>query len=195
MTLAERVKHATGASPLNCYQCGRCAAGCPQNVAGEMDLSPTRIMHLLQLESAFAPEPDQARKYAEQALAADTCWLCAGCMACTTRCPQELDIAGTMDVLRQEGLRRGITSRSKRARDIQALHRAFLNNALKRGRIHEISMIISYKMRSGHLFQDAMLGPKMMRRGKLHVFGGHKSATDHVHRAIEELDRRQGGGK
>ena len=52
--LAELVSEGTGTSPRDCYQCGRCAAGCPQNVPGEMDISPTRIMHLLQLETAFA---------------------------------------------------------------------------------------------------------------------------------------------
>jgi len=53
-TLANLVHQRTGTRPLDCYQCGRCAAGCPQNVPGEMDISPTRIMRLLQLEAAFA---------------------------------------------------------------------------------------------------------------------------------------------
>ena len=115
-TLAALVENATGASPVKCYQCGRCAAGCPQNVPGEMDISPTRIMHLLQLESAFAEEPEKALNYATEALSAETCWLCAGCLACTTRCPQGVDIAGTMDLLRQEGLRRGVAATSRRQR-------------------------------------------------------------------------------
>ena len=119
-TLAERVRTVTGAEPGDCYQCGRCAAGCPQNVAGEMEVSPTRVMHLLQLEAAF---PEKAGQYARHALMAETPWLCAGCLACTTRCPQGVDVAGTMDVLRQEGLKRGTTATTRRVRDIQALHR------------------------------------------------------------------------
>ena len=52
--LASLVEKVAGTSPLHCYQCGRCAAGCPQNVPGEMDVSPTRVvLHLLQLEAAF----------------------------------------------------------------------------------------------------------------------------------------------
>ena len=187
--LAARVAEATGTSPLKCYQCGRCAAGCPQNVPGEMDLSPTRIMRLLQLESSFMHEPPQAAAYASKALASDTCWLCAGCQTCTTRCPQGVDVAGTMDVLRQEGLRRGVSAQSKRARDIQALHRVFLSGALARGRIHELSLVMKYKLRTGHLMQDAMLAPAMMRRGKLHLLPEKRQDTTRIRHAIEVLNQ------
>ncbi len=37
-----------------CYQCGKCAAGCP--VAFAMDTDPTRIMPLVQLGSFCQPE-------------------------------------------------------------------------------------------------------------------------------------------
>jgi heterodisulfide reductase subunit C len=183
-TLANLVHHQTGASPLDCYQCGRCAAGCPQNVAGEMDISPTRVMHLLQLEAAF---PEKAPEYARQALMAETPWLCAGCQACTTRCPQGVDIAGAMDVLRQEGLRRGATARTKRVRDIQALHRVFLTQVLRQGRIHELFLVIGYKLRTGHFFQDARLGPAMFARGKLHVVPEKSPDTRRVNTALERL--------
>jgi heterodisulfide reductase subunit B len=129
-------------------------------------------MRLLQLEAAFSQDPQQAAAFAEQALGADTPWLCAGCQACTTRCPQGLDIAGTMDVLRQEGLRQGKASRSKRARDIQALHKTFVQGATGRGRIHELGLVMLYKLRTGHFMQDARLGPAMMKKGKLHVLPG-----------------------
>jgi len=184
--LAERVGTVTGAKPLDCYQCGRCAAGCPQNVPGEMDVSPTRVMRLLQLEAAF---PEKAERYARQALTAETPWLCAGCLACTTRCPQGVDIAGTMDVLRQEGLKRGATASTRRVRDIQALHRAFLDGALGHGRIHELFLVIGYKLRTGHFLQDAALGPAMMARGKLHLLPGKAADTNRVKKAVERLKK------
>jgi len=183
------VTETTGVSPLECYQCGRCSAGCPQNIPGEMDISPTRIMHLLQLEAAFAEEPAQSAKYARQALTADTPWLCAGCMACTTRCPQGIDIAGTMDVLRQEGLRRGITSRRKVVRNIQALHRIFLDGALKRGRIHELSLVMLYKLRTGQFLQDAALAPSMFFKGKLHLLPGKSPDMTRVKTAKQLLNK------
>jgi heterodisulfide reductase subunit C len=188
-TLAASVLDVTGASPLDCYQCGRCAAGCPQNVPGEMDISPTRIMHLLQLETAFSEEPERAGQYAGQALMAETPWLCAGCQVCTTRCPQGVDIAGTMDVLRQEGLRRGTTALTRRVRNIQALHRVFLSGALRHGRIHELFLVIGYKFRTGQFFQDATLGPAMFAKGKLHVLPGKSPGTERVRRAIAKLKK------
>lgn len=192
-SLADLVAQITGVSPLKCYQCGRCAAGCPQNVPGEMDISPTRIMRLLQLERAFAGDA-AADGYARQALEAETPWLCAGCLACTTRCPQGVDIAGTMDVLRQEGLRRGATSTSKRVRDIQALHRTFLQQAIKRGRIHEMSMVVGYKLRTGHLLADAHLAPAMWWKGKLHMLPHGAVDTQRLRNAMESL-RKKGGAR
>jgi heterodisulfide reductase subunit B len=156
-----------------------------------MEISPTRIMRLLQLEAGFAGQNGAAARYAEQALSADTPWLCAGCLACTTRCPQGVDIAGTMDVLRQEGVRRGLASRSRRARDIQAMHRTFLGGVLRRGRLHELFLVIGYKLRTWHFFQDAALGPAMLKKGKLHVLPGHSPDTERVRNAIERLKRDQ----
>ena len=189
-TLAAIVARATGASPLDCYQCGRCAAGCPQNVPDEMDVSPTRIMHLLQLEAGFEGS-SQAEGFALRALSSDTPWLCAGCQACTTRCPQGVDIAGTMDVLCQEALRRGVASRSKRARDIQALCSAFVNATSNRGRLHELSLVMAYKLRTGHLIQDALLGPAMLKRGKMHILPGKAIDTQRVRRAAKRLREKE----
>jgi heterodisulfide reductase subunit C len=189
-SLAAVVSEQTKTSPLSCYQCGRCAAGCFQNVPGEMEVSPTRLMRLVQLEATFHGEP-AGEEYARRALTADTCWLCAGCMACTTRCPQGVDIAGTMDTLRQEGMKRGMTSRTKRARDIQALHKVFLGGALRRGRIHEFFLVLFYKMRTGHFFADATVAPTMLRKGKLHILPEPAHNTDRVRAAIETFRREE----
>jgi heterodisulfide reductase subunit B len=157
-----------------------------------MDVSPTRIMHLLQMQCALGEDSPAGEEYAKRAMEAQTPWLCAGCMACTTRCPQGVDIAGTMDVLRQEGLRRGTTSSARRVKDIQALHRTFLAKALKRGRIHEVGLVMGYKMRTGHLLADAHLAPKMWWKGKLHLLGGRKVDTARVKEAIQTLKQARG---
>lgn len=151
---------------------------------GEMEASPTRIMHWLQLEAAF---PEKAEEYGRRALRAETPWLCAGCQACTTRCPQGVNIAGAMDVLRLEGVRRGVSATTRRVRDIQALHRTFLAGALRRGRIHELSLVMGYKLRTGHYLQDAALGPGMMGRGKLHLLPGPAVNTSRVQQAIKKM--------
>lgn len=188
-TLADIIQKRTGVSPLDCYQCGRCAAGCFQNVAGEMDQSPTRILRLIQLEAAFAHEPDRAAEFANKSLSSDTCWLCAGCNACTTRCPQGVDIAGTMDALRQESVKRNLASKSKRAKDIQALHEVFLKSAVNHGRVHELFMVMGYKLKTGHLFADAMLGQSMFLKGKLAILPGKTPEHEAVKKTVEELKK------
>ncbi|MBI4862120.1 MAG: 4Fe-4S dicluster domain-containing protein [Candidatus Riflebacteria bacterium] len=190
-TVSSLVARATGTSPLACYQCGRCAAGCPQNVAGEMDLSPTQILRLLQLEIAFATDPSQAASLQRRALGADTPWLCAGCQACSSRCPQGVDVAGVMDVLRQESLRRGLYSGSPQARSAMALHKTFMEGVLRRGRIHELTLVALYKLRTMNLFEDALLGPAMFLKGKLHLLPPAGHDTTAVRRAVESLKRRR----
>ena len=46
-SLAGLVLRDTGESVARCYQCGKCAAGCP--LAVEMDLPPSQVLRLLQL--------------------------------------------------------------------------------------------------------------------------------------------------
>ncbi len=57
-----------------------------------------------------------------------------------------------------------------KARNIIAFHKSFLNSIRLTGRMFEIGMIIDYKRRSLRLFQDVLLAPKLLVRGKLHFF-------------------------
>jgi heterodisulfide reductase subunit C len=63
-----------GVNITDCYQCGKCSAGCP--VAFAMDKTPRQIIRLLQLG------------FLEEALKSRTIWLCATCQTCSTRCPR-----------------------------------------------------------------------------------------------------------
>jgi heterodisulfide reductase subunit C len=71
-----------------------CTSGCP--ISRFFDWQPNQIMRALQLGQE------------DIALHAQTPWLCASCQACTTHCPQGLDIAGIMDFLTREALERGV---------------------------------------------------------------------------------------
>jgi len=100
-----------------------------------------------------------------------------------------VDIAGAMDVLRQEGIKRGMTATTRRVGDIQALHRTFLQGAMRHGRIHELFLVLGYKLRTGHYLQDAALGPAMMAKGKLHLRPGPGADTRRVKNAVERLKK------
>lgn len=135
-----------------CYQCGRCSAGCP--VAPFMDILPMEMVRL----SAYGQEA--------LLLSCRTIWICASCQTCTTRCPNDIDIAAVSDLLRERVLSTGRTPSERR---VAAFHRSFLRSVRRWGRTYELGMLGAYKFRSGDLFGDLKLGAAMLRRGKLHL--------------------------
>ena len=139
-----------------CYQCGKCTAGCP--MAAYMDMSPNQVMRLVQIGDEAATEA---------LLGSSAIWACAGCLTCTQRCPRELDPAAVMDCLREMSYSQG--KASKLARKIVAFHKAFLKSVESRGRMNEFPLVRNYKIASLDLFSDVGLAPLMVVRGKLHL--------------------------
>ncbi|BCL63177.1 heterodisulfide reductase subunit C [Desulfomarina profundi] len=133
-----------------CFQCGRCSAGCP--VGEFFDLN---VMEVVRLASYGMEEP---------LLNCHTIWLCAACETCATRCPNDIEIAGLMDVIREIALRKGIKPAEPR---VPIFHKSFLKSISKWGRAYEIGMIGGYKLSSGDLFGDMKLGLNMFLKGKL----------------------------
>ncbi len=76
---------------LACYQCGNCSAGCP--MGPHMDILPNQIIRLSQLGMQ------------DQLLNSKAIWLCVSCLTCDSRCPKGVNIAGTIEALRQINLR------------------------------------------------------------------------------------------
>lgn len=152
-----------GADVTACYQCGRCSVGCP--VADFFDLKPLQVVRMC----CYGLE--------KQLLTSRTIWICASCETCTTRCPNGIDIAGMMDVLRARAIaakERGMEPR------MLALHKSFLNSIKHHGRVFEMGMIAGYKFRSGDLFSDLGMGFQMMKRGKIKFFPHRIKDTSEV---------------
>jgi len=153
-TLASKLRLHLGINLNHCYQCGKCAAGCP--VAEAMDMTSCRNLRLLQMDD---PALDA------RVMASEGIWLCLACETCSTRCPQEVEVAKVMDFVRTEALARGLAH--PRSKDILAFHRAFLDSIRTTGRLYEIGLVADYKLRSRHFLKDVALAPKMYLRGKL----------------------------
>jgi heterodisulfide reductase subunit B2 len=163
-TLKHQLEESTGNDYNCCYQCGKCTAGCPAGAF--MDNPPARIMRLIQAG------------YIEEAMQSEALWFCVGCMTCTARCPQNMDIAATMDSLRALALEKGLVSENKAKKLVNAFHISFLNNVRKHGRLEELSLVNSYKLRTRSFLQDAQSGVKMIMNGKikpLHALTGKGS--------------------
>lgn len=142
-----------------------------------MDLDPARLMRLVQLGQR------------EAVLQSHTIWLCASCETCTTRCPQEVDLARVMDALRIMARQAGFTSAE---REVAILNQGFLDSVRSRGRVHETALVIAQKIKTLHLFQDADKGPLLWSKGKL-ALGGHKAANlEQVRRIFENVAKQEG---
>jgi heterodisulfide reductase subunit C len=117
-----------------------------------MDYPPHQIMRGVQLGLS------------DVVLSSRTIWLCAACETCSTRCPQDVDPAGTMDALRRIAYAQGIKSPEQ---DVPLFHRIFLESVRLFGRIFEAGMIGFYNVFSGHYTKDLIMAPTMLLKGKI----------------------------
>ena len=144
------IEERTGHDLRECYQCGKCTAGCP--IAFAMDYPPNQIMRGVQLGMR------------DTVLRSRTIWLCVACETCSTRCPQEVDPAGVMDALRHIAFAEGIRSPEV---DVPLFHRIFLGTVKQFGRVFELGMIGVYNVFSGHYLKDMLMAPVMLAKQKL----------------------------
>jgi heterodisulfide reductase subunit C2 len=140
-----------------CYQCGKCTAGCP--LASEMDYPPSMVMRMLQTGN---PELE------DKVLRSFSIWVCLTCEMCFARCPMSIDIPKMMDQLRQKSLLEN--KANKKAKTIIAFHKSFLDSIHYTGRLYEIGLFVDFKARTLKIFDDMVLAPAMLKRGKLNIF-------------------------
>jgi heterodisulfide reductase subunit C len=152
--LAREVKARSGASPLSCFQCAKCTSGCP--VAARADLRPHELVRLVQLDQRGA------------VLGCRFIWECTSCQTCTTRCPQQVDLASMNDALRAMSVEEG---RVAAGTAVPTFNRLFLEGVRKRGRTHELGLMAAFKLRTLRLFADMGKAPMMFTKGKLSLFG------------------------
>jgi heterodisulfide reductase subunit C2 len=157
-SLAERLAGLTSVSA--CYQCKKCSAGCPLTFA--MDFYPDQVIRLALLGQDAA------------VLGCRTIWVCSSCETCTTRCPNNIDIAGVMDWLKEAAIASGQASPQPQ---VTRFHQSFLDTVrLSGGRLSEPLLLGLYqwrsggtlgKLRSGALVADLKMAWELARRRRL----------------------------
>ena len=157
-----------------CFQCAKCASGCPVSYA--MDYTPTQIIHAIQLGLT------------DLVLSSKTIWLCASCQTCTTRCPQDVDLAKVMDALRIMAIRTGV---KPMVPEVAAFYRASLFNIRFSGRMYELGLIGMLKLSTGQLTKDLGLGIKMLKKGKLKLLPTFRgsSMTRRIFAKVKEQEK------
>jgi heterodisulfide reductase subunit C len=162
----QQIEQLSGEKISTCFQCEKCANGCPMTFA--MDIAPNQVMHSIQLGLI------------DPVLNSDTIWVCASCETCSTRCPNDIDIAHVMDTLRQLSTKQGVKPSQKKA---PIFHRTFLDSVRRFGRMHEMSMAVEYTLKSEGLkglSKQMSMGLGMMRKGKMKLFPGRLRAGKEV---------------
>jgi heterodisulfide reductase subunit C len=167
--LAAEIEAATGINPATCYQCGKCSAGCP--MASESDLRPHQVMRHVMYGAR------------ERALQDESVWLCLTCETCSARCPNGCDPAAVIDALREIAIESGL---AVMPRTVGAFHKSFLEQIRANGRLHEVGLVIGYKLRSGALMNDVTNTPGLLSRGKLGIMPDRIKGVAEVRRIFDK---------
>lgn len=102
-----------------CFQCGTCTSGCPI-ARFSRSYRPRQIIQMIQLGMR------------SEVLSSDALWLCAACYTCTDRCPQDVEVASVLRVVRNLAVKEGF---------IPSIYREVANNILESGYAYKITDI------------------------------------------------------
>ena len=172
--LLKIVNHVSRQKIGMCWHCSTCSGGCP--FVNHMDILPNHVIRLVQLGQR------------EDALRCRTIWLCVGCHTCSCECPNLIDIAAVMDVLRQLAIHDGVRVPEK---DIYRFHKHIHHSIRRHGRLHKLEALMRFKLSPAHLFSDLPTGVKMLSKGKLELMPSNVEAKEELDRIFSYYDKRR----
>ncbi len=124
MPFSDEVTSRLGGETLtSCYQCGTCASSCPVAKITPK-FNPREVIKL-----SLLGEKDEV-------VSGDAIWLCCSCFNCQERCPQKVEIADLIYVLRNIALAEG---------HIPNIYSEFASALLNEGRIVQVSKFVEKK--------------------------------------------------
>lgn len=164
-SLLREVAERSGQNLSACYQCRRCAAGCP--VGEETGVTPDRLVRMVLLGDR------------EEALNNLLVWQCVACYTCGTRCPNNIQTARITETLKQMSKEAHLDPLKPRVADF---HSSFMKAAGHYGRFNEIEGMGIYEARTAikelkkggvkavldEMVAQAKLGMTMTKKKRMH---------------------------
>jgi heterodisulfide reductase subunit C len=184
--LAEVAKR-SGQNLQACYQCRRCAAGCP--VGEETGVTPDRLIRMIVLGDR------------EEALNNLLVWKCVACYTCGTRCPNNIQTARITETLKQMAKKAHTKPLTPRIADF---HSAFMTSTRHLGRFNEIEALTIYETKTAikeltqgkvkavidEMVGQARLALDMMKKKRLHLGVDRVKARSEVKALYEKAKGR-----
>ena len=164
--LLDEISRRSGQNLQACYQCRRCAAGCP--VGEETGVTPDRLIRLIVLGDR------------ETALNNLLVWKCVACYTCGTRCPNNIQTARITETLKQMAKQSHAKPLTPRIADF---HSAFMTSTRHLGRFNEIEALTIFETKTAlnelsqgnvkavvdEMLGQAKLAVTMMKKKRLHL--------------------------
>jgi heterodisulfide reductase subunit C len=164
--LVEEVMERSGQNILACYQCRRCAAGCP--VGDESVVTPDRLIRMILMGDKGG------------AMNNLLVWKCVACYTCGTRCPNSIQTARITETLKQMSKE---THQEPLRPSIAAFHEAFTTSTSHFGRVNELEFMGLYEMKNmpdilksgglkaalSEMKSQAKLGLSMVKNRRMHL--------------------------
>ena len=166
-SLAQEVAERSGQNLNACYQCRRCAAGCP--VGDDTGVTPDRLIRMVVLGDRDA------------ALNNLLVWKCVACYTCGTRCPNSIHTARITETLKQMIKEQHLEPMAPK---VANFHSAFLASTSHFGRVNEMEFMGIYDFKTAineltkggglkaiiaDLKNQMQLGQAMMKLKRFHI--------------------------
>ena len=179
---ARAIAMEAGIRVASCYQCLRCTNSCP--VSAFMDIKPHQVVRLTQLGQW------------ERLLESSAIWICLSCEMCSTYCPNEVDVAGLMNHIKNSV----VSSRRVPAEyEVAIFHEVFIDVLRRQGRINDLQLMQRFRWKtlahgdipSGEdTLNELTLALDLMKRKRLRLFPERSRAAAEIRRILKQYGQK-----
>jgi heterodisulfide reductase subunit C len=183
--LLKEVMDRSGQNLMSCYQCRRCAAGCP--VGDESGVTPDRLVRMVLLGEK------------DSALNNLLIWRCVACYTCGTRCPNNIQTARINETLKQMAKEAHMDPNIPR---VASFHSSFVKSVSHFGRSNELEFMALYEIENfkkgglNALKEDikstSKLGRSMLRKKRMHFKLDRTKGRSEMKRLFKKAAERRG---